>query len=257
MFECLAVDNFEGHSAAHTLHQVASFGIEVDDEVMGFASLLSLSFEVSQGVHIKFAIRQTVTVAEGVDGRVRIVAFRLGFFKNRKYAREDARQIAGVFVLLVHFKPTIGGDNFLVESLCAVLIHGTTLCPVGHVARVGSHFVEACDENHAVELDVAIAQTIHDFDVSFLYDVTAWVKQFHIDYLAEVAKPTVIGTNHIDLKPHGFALEVARVVEMKIHFLLWKEFVEAHGSLHVGENTVVGVGIQRCRCISTCCLQQK
>ena len=89
-------------------------------------------------------------------------------------------------------------------------------------------------------MDVAIAHTVLDFHDFLFDDVAGWIQQFHIDNLAEVAKLSVISTHHVGLEPHGFAFEVARVVEMQIDFLLWIEFVEAHGTLHVGENAVVG-----------------
>ena len=148
VLQCFAVDDFECHSATHAFHEVAALGIEVDDVVLGFASFSSQSFEVSQGVLHEFAVRQAVTIAEGVDGWVGVVALCLWLLEDREHAGENARKVTGAFAQFVFLEPRqIGLWNFI-QCIATFLIDGSTCCPIGHVAGVGSHFVEACHKNN-------------------------------------------------------------------------------------------------------------
>ena len=104
--------------------------------------------------------------------------------------------------------------------------------PVGHVACIGTYLIEtSC--LYAVNLNVAFGFTVHNLEFSLFHHVARWVDEFHIKDVAEVGLPLRVTACDISLKPYVLAFEVASVVEMQIHFLLWVVEVEVHGLAQV------------------------
>ena len=92
---------------------------------------------------------------------------------------------------------------------------------VQHPAGVGTKFIEArIDRVFEHEVPVAIALFGCD-DALSLHHHTIGRHQFHIENMTHVRIGKVIGAHHVSLIPDGITFEVALVVQMQIHLLLY------------------------------------
>ena len=140
---------------------------------------------------------QTLTIAIIIHHHLRVVTILGGSLKHREDPREDA-----------------------------------AIAPVGHVASVGAHLVEA-RRVEAVECHVTVCRTILNGQLTRQHHIARRIDQLHIQYRTHVGRLARVGAQHIALEPDGFTHEVTRVVEVEIHFLLRHSLRKVHGALHI------------------------
>ena len=145
-------------------------------------------------------IGQTLTVAVVVHHHLGVVAILGRCLEHREHSREDA-----------------------------------AIAPVGHVASVGAHLVEA-RRVEAVEFHVAVCRTVLDGQLACDHHIARRVDQFHIQHRTHVGRLARVGPQHVALEPDSLAHEVTRVVKMEIHLLLRHGLRKVHSPLHVGDN---------------------
>ena len=199
----VVINSEQGHTARLAHDQVPALGVETHAECLAKVAVLDALVD---GVEVErvgavAAVGVALSPRGGADDGVGVVALGL----HRLIDGEDARE-AGVGA------------------------------PVGHVAGVGAHLVEARTVD-GVELDVAVRYAVAvDLVLPLLDDVARGIEQLHVQHPAKVGETATVRPHHVGLEPHRLALEITRVVEMEIDLLLWHFLVEQHRLVDVAED---------------------
>ena len=191
----LLVAHRDGNPACQSAHQVTPFGIELHTVQRQVGSRFC---HLSFIVHTR--IRQSVTESHLVDDRIRIVALLFGFIEDREHTAEHCWRT-----------------------------------PVGHIACEGTYLIESACTHDAVQFDVTLRLSVFNLQRTTFTHITDGIHQFHIQHRTDTRWLVRVHTFHVCLESDSLALEIARIIEMQIHLLLWCSLVKPHCTLHISQ----------------------
>ena len=139
------------------------------------------------------------------------VAWHIGFIKHRK---NPAVKFLIVTIELL-------GHPFIKEPLLGnLIVRMLRNAPVELPTRISPQLIIAAVESIRQD-ETAVHLTISQFQLLPFHKITILIEQLRIENTAQSARSSGITTTDIGLIIYGISQEIARIVHMNKHLLLW------------------------------------
>ena len=215
--------SLEGHASRHVAHQIAAFGIEVNQQAV-----------LDGRSHCRCSFRQSghTALRELSAGHLLI---------DREYAAEDA----GIALqVALHAVAPLPLGLVAMHAPPAVRVAGGE---VQHPCRISSHLVET-GVQRVCQVERTMRLAVQDDQFLCLHRIADGIQQFDIEDAAQIRMVQIVVTHHIGLVPDILTFIIGSIVEMNVNTLRRELVRETFEILLPFEQQRVGIGsCKNCR----------
>ena len=212
-----SIMSLESHTSRHVAHQIAAFGIEVNQQAV-----------LDGRSHCRCSLRQSGHTALGELSAVHLLI-------DREYTAEDAGVALQIALHAVAPLP-LGLDA--VHAPPSVRVAGGE---IEHPCRIGSHLVEA-GVQRVCQVERTMRLTVQNDYFLCLHRIADGVQQFDVEDAAHIGVMQVVVTHHIGFVPDILTFIIGRIIEMNVNTLRREQVRETFEILLPFEQQRVGVG---------------